>query len=346
MDMPNLQGLNGARVLVTGAAGFIGLHCSEALLSAGARVTGVDDLNAYYDPSLKEARLARLVRRNNFAFEKLDLARHDEVVDLVGMLRPDYILHLAAQAGVRYSLEAPRSYLHSNMDGFLSVLEAARASPPRHLVFASSSSVYGNSTALPFSEHADADHPVSLYAATKRANELIAHSYASIYGLKLTGLRFFTVYGPWGRPDMSYWKFTRAILADEPIELYDAARMSRDFTYVDDVVEAVTRLLPIPATPDPSFDWSRTDPARSDAPWRLLNIGNHRPVPLLDMVAQIEEACGRKAKIRHLPRPPGDVYATYANVDDLAALTGFAPRTSFEDGIRRFVAWFRDYYRT
>lgn len=337
--------LAGARVLVTGAAGFIGYHCAEALLDAGAEVTGLDDLNPYYDQSLKQARLARLSGRARFDFHRLDLADHEATVALIGALRPDYVLHLAAQAGVRWSLTNPRAYLKSNMDGFLAVLEGCRATPPRHVVYASSSSVYGLNAALPFSEHAGVDHPLSLYAATKRANELMAHTYAHLFGLPLTGLRFFTVYGPWGRPDMAYWKFTRAILAGEPIELYDAEAMSRDFTYVDDVVAAILRLLPIAATPDPTFDAARPDPARSMAPYRLFNIGNRSPVKLPDFLATIEAACGRHARVIHKPREPGDAPATFADVDDLAAVTGFAPATPLENGIRRFVAWFRDYHR-
>jgi UDP-glucuronate 4-epimerase len=254
------------------------------------------------------------------------------------------VLHLAAQAGVRWSLTNPRAYLRSNADGFLSILEGCRAAPPRHAVYASSSSVYGLNATVPFSEHAGADHPLSLYAATKRANELMAHTYAHLYGLPLTGLRFFTVYGPWGRPDMAYWKFTRAILAGEPIELYDAANMSRDFTYVDDVVAAILRLLPIPAAPDPGFEPARPDPARSSAPYRLFNIGNHSPVRLPDFLAAVEAACGRRAVVIHKPRQPGDAPATFAAVDDLAALTGFAPSTPLAAGIDRFVTWFRDYH--
>jgi UDP-glucuronate 4-epimerase len=337
------EALAGARILLTGAAGFIGFHCARALLEAGAEVTGLDDLNAYYDPALKAARLERLAHPR-FAFRGLDLADHDAVVALIRELRPDHVLHLAAQAGVRWSLSNPRAYLRSNMDGFLSVLEGCRAAPPRHLVFASSSSVYGLNATLPFSEHAGADHPVSLYAATKRANELMAHTYAHLYGLPQTGLRFFTVYGPWGRPDMAYWKFTRAILAGEPIELYDAASQSRDFTYVDDVVAAILRLLPLAPAPDPAFDPARPDPARSSAPFRVFNIGNHSPVPLLEFVATIEAACGRKAEILHRPRQPGDAQRTFAAVDDLAALTGFAPSTPLAEGIGRFVRWYREYH--
>jgi UDP-glucuronate 4-epimerase len=337
------EGLSGARVLVTGAAGFIGFHCARALLDAGAEVTGLDDLNPYYDPALKAARLAGLARPR-FAFQQADLADHEATVALITALKPDYVLHLAAQAGVRWSLSNPRAYLKSNMDGFLSVLEGCRAAPPRHLVYASSSSVYGLNATVPFSEHAGVDHPVSLYAATKRANELMAHTYAHLYGLPLTGLRFFTVYGPWGRPDMAYWKFTRAILAGEPIELYDAANQSRDFTYVDDVVAAILRLLPLPAQPDPSFDVARPDPARSSAPYRIFNIGNHSPVRLLDFLVAVEAACGRRADVVHLPRQPGDARQTFAAVDDLAALTGSAPATPLADGIARFVAWYREYH--
>jgi UDP-glucuronate 4-epimerase len=336
--------LAGARILVTGAAGFIGFHCATALLDAGAIVTGLDDLNPYYDPALKRARLARLAPRNGFDFVEIDLAQHDAVVALVARMKPDYVLHLAAQAGVRWSLSNPRAYLKSNMDGFLSILEACRATPPRHLVYASSSSVYGLNATLPFSEHAGADHPLSLYAATKRANELMAHTYAHLYRTPLTGLRFFTVYGPWGRPDMAYWKFTRDILAGTPIELYDATAMSRDFTHVDDVVQAILRLLPLPAAADPAFDARRPDPARSSAPFRVFNIGNHAPVALMEFVELLEAACGRSARIIHRPRQPGDAPATFAAVEDLAALTGFAPRTRLADGLAGFVAWFREHH--
>ena len=335
--------LAGARVLVTGAAGFIGYHCASALPEAGAEVTGLDNLNDYYDPALKRARLERL-SHPRFRFERLDLAEHDATVTAITALKPDYVLHLAAQAGVRWSLSNPRAYLRSNMDGFLAVLEGCRAAPPRHVVYASSSSVYGLNATVPFSEHAGADHPLSLYAATKRANELMAHTYAHLYALPLTGLRFFTVYGPWGRPDMAYWKFTRAILAGEPIELYDAANMSRDFTYVDDVVRAILRLLPVPAAPDPNFDPARPDPARGAAPYRVFNIGNHSPVRLPEFLATVEAACGRRAMVIHKPRQPGDAPATFAAVEDLAALTGFAPSTRLADGIERFVAWYREHH--
>ncbi len=335
--------LAGARILVTGAAGFIGFHCAGALLAAGAEVVGMDNLNAYYDPALKEARVELLSRHSRFALHRQDLAAPGAAA-AIAALRADYVLHLAAQAGVRYSLTDPAAYLKSNMDGFLSVLEACRAAPPKHLVYASSSSVYGLNAALPFSEHAGADHPLSLYAATKRANELMAHTYAHLFGLPSSGLRFFTVYGPWGRPDMAYWRFTRAILAGETVELYAAAEMQRDLTYVDDVVAAILRLLPLAPAGDPGFDATRPDPASSTAPYRVLNIGNHTPVPLPELLATIEQACGRRANVVHKPRQPGDGLRTWAAVDDLAALTGFAPRTRLADGMARFVAWYRAHH--
>lgn len=333
------------RVVVTGAAGFIGLHVAEALLDRGVEVMGVDALVPYYDPALKQARLAKLVGRNGFSFEQIDIADHDAFDAAIGAFRPDAIIHLAAQAGVRYSLENPRAYASANLDGFLSVLEASRRHQVGHLVYASSSSVYGANAKVPFSEHDGADHPISLYAATKRANELMAHSYAHLYGIPTTGLRFFTVYGPWGRPDMAYFKFTKAILAGEPIDVYAEAQMSRDFTYVDDICEAIVRLAAQPAAADPAFDHKRPDPATSAAPWRIYNIGNHTPVALSHFIDVVEAACGRKAIRRHLPAQPGDVPTTYADVADLAAAVEFRPDTPIEVGIPRFVAWFRKFYR-
>ncbi len=332
------------RVLLTGAAGFVGFHVTQALLDRGVEVLGIDNLTPYYDPALKQARLDRLTARNGFSFEPLDIAAYDAVQAAFAAFRPQVVIHLAAQAGVRYSLENPRAYASSNLDGFLSILEACRHNPVDHLVYASSSSVYGANAKVPFSEHDGADHPVSLYAATKRANELMAHSYAHLYGIPTTGLRFFTVYGPWGRPDMAYFKFTKAILEGRPIDVYDEAAMSRDFTYVDDIREAIVRLAgqPPQAAPDARL---AADPATSTAPWRLYNIGNHTPVRLDRFIAAIEEACGRKAIKRHLPAQPGDVPATYADVSDLTASVDFRPDTPIETGIARFVAWYREFYR-
>ena len=332
------------RVLLTGAAGFIGFHVARALLDRGIAVLGIDNLTPYYDPALKQARLDLLLGRDGFAFEPIDIADYDGLLAAAKAFGPDVVIHLAAQAGVRYSLENPRAYARSNLDGFLSVLETCRALAVAHLIYASSSSVYGANAQSPFSEHDGADHPVSLYAATKRANELMAHAYAHLYGIPATALRFFTVYGPWGRPDMAYFKFTRAILEGRPIEVYAEAQMSRDFTYVDDVSEAIVRLGPRPpiaATQDRS---GQTDPATAAAPWRIYNIGNHTPVRLDRFIAVIEAACGKTAIKRHLPMQPGDVVSTYADVSDLAAAVDFRPDTSIETGIGRFVAWYRDFY--
>ena len=332
-------------ILVTGAAGFIGYHVATALLQEGRVVIGVDNLTPYYDPKLKEARLAELAKHNGFSFIKLDLADRQATADLFAQYKFPHVVHLAAQAGVRYSLENPRAYASANLDGFLSILEACRHNPVDHLVYASSSSVYGANAKVPFSEHDGADHPVSLYAATKRANELMAHSYSHLYGIPTTGLRFFTVYGPWGRPDMAYFKFTKAILEGRPIDVYAEAEMSRDFTYVDDIREAIVRLAGKPAQADPDFDLARPDPATGAAPYRIYNIGNHTPVRLDRFIAVVEEACGRKAIKRHLPAQPGDVPATYADVSDLAARVGFSPDTPIEHGIARFVDWYRSFYK-
>jgi UDP-glucuronate 4-epimerase len=315
------------RIIITGAAGFIGFHVAERLLRAGWSIAGVDNLNSYYDPSLKEARLARLRAHSGFEFAKLDLENSPAFRDLMARFAPDAVIHLAAQAGVRYSLDHPEAYL-SNVSGFLTVLEACRHHPVSHLIYASSSSVYGMNGKIPFSEHDIADHPVSLYAATKRANELMAHTYAHLYGTAATGLRFFTVYGPWGRPDMAYFKFARAIAAGEPIEVYNDGRMERDFTYIDDVVDALVSLIGKPPTPDPGFDRARPDPARSDAPHRLFNIGNNAPVTLSRFIEAVESAFGRKAQRRLLPMQSGDVPRTYADIDELAGVGGRIARLS------------------
>jgi UDP-glucuronate 4-epimerase len=332
------------RIIVTGAAGFIGFHVASRLCDEGAEVLGIDNQNAYYDVALKEARLAVLRRSETFTFRKLDLADGAEFADEMRQFRPNAVIHLAAQAGVRYSIDHPQAYVDSNVTGFLNVLEACRHNPVPHLIYASSSSVYGANGKTPFSEHDIADHPVSLYAATKRANELMAHTYAHLYGIRATGLRFFTVYGPWGRPDMAYFKFTQAIAEGRPIDVYNNGEMQRDFTYIDDVVDAIVALIDHPPSSNPNFDPQRPDPATASAPHRIYNIGNHTPVPLSRFIEAIETALGRRAERRLLPMQPGDVPATYAAVDDLASAVGFAPRTPIEDGIRRFVEWYRAFY--
>jgi UDP-glucuronate 4-epimerase len=332
------------KVLVTGAAGFIGFHTARALLDRGDEVVGLDNLNPYYDVTLKEARLAQLSPRNQFAFVKADLADKPAVDQLFAEYCPERVVHLAAQAGVRHSLTHPEDYVQSNLVGFLNILEACRHSGVAHLVFASSSSVYGANTRVPFGVHDNVDHPVSLYAASKKSNELMAHAYAHLYRLPVTGLRFFTVYGPWGRPDMALFKFVQQILADEPIDVFNEGHHARDFTYIDDVVEAVLRVIDRSPKPNPDWSGDNPDPGTSLAPYRIYNIGNHSPIQLMDFIALIEKALGREAKKNFLPLQPGDVPATYADVADLAADIGFAPDTPIEKGIDRFVAWYHDYY--
>jgi UDP-glucuronate 4-epimerase len=333
------------KILVTGAAGFIGFHLARRLLQKGEAVVGLDNLNPYYDVTLKEARLALLEGSSAFRFIRADLADRKAMAALFEAERFDIVVHLAAQAGVRYSLENPHAYVESNLVGFMNVLEGCRHAGVRHLVFASSSSVYGANTRMPFSVHDNVDHPLSLYAATKKANELMAHTYASLYGIPCTGLRFFTVYGPWGRPDMALFLFTRAILEGRPIDIFNEGRMERDFTYIDDIIEGVDRIMERIPAPDPAWSGARPDPAVSFAPYRLYNIGNNRPVKLMDFIAILEGRLGRKAKKNFLPMQPGDVPATFADVDDLMADAGFRPATPIEEGIGRFVAWYRDYYR-
>lgn len=333
------------KILVTGAAGFIGMHVSQLLLARGDQVVGVDNLNDYYDPTLKENRLARLKPKPGFRFEKLDVADRDGMEKLFRAERFDRVVHLAAQAGVRYSLVNPQAYIDSNVVGFTNILEGCRHHGVQHLVYASSSSVYGGNTAMPFSEHHNIDHPVSLYAATKKANELMAHTYSHLFGLPTTGLRFFTVYGPWGRPDMALFLFTRAMLAGEPIKVFNHGKMVRDFTYVDDIAEGVVRTLDRVATPDPAFDAAAPDPARSNVPYRVFNIGNNAPVTLMEFIEAIEAAVGRPALKEFLPLQDGDVPATYADVSELEAWTGFRPRMPVPEGIGRFVAWYRDYFK-
>jgi UDP-glucuronate 4-epimerase len=334
----------GAAVLVTGAAGFVGFHVARRLLEAGLPVVGFDNLNAYYDPRLKRGRLAALEGAPGWRFVQGDLADPDAVAAAFEAAGgPRRVVHLAAQAGVRYSLQNPRAYADSNLTGFLTVLEACRAADVAHLVYASSSSVYGGNATLPFSTGDSVDHPVSLYAATKKANELMAHAYCHLYGFPATGLRFFTVYGPWGRPDMAYWSFAEAIMAGRTLELYNMGEVSRDFTYIDDVVESLLRLLPAPPAPDPDFDRMNPDPARSWAPHRVYNIGRADPVPVRDLIAALETALGRKADVRLVPAQPGDVAATAADVADLEAATGFAPQIGLRDGVARFATWWLDW---
>jgi UDP-glucuronate 4-epimerase len=333
----------GDPVLVTGAAGFIGFHLSDRLLAEGFAVIGFDSLNAYYDVRLKEARLARLAGRPGFRFVKGDLVDTDAVGRLFADLRPAVVVHLAAQPGVRYGLINPGAYVACNLAGFLSILEGCRHTPVKHLVYASSSSVYGLNASVPFSEHHGVDHPVSLYAATKKANELMAHTYSHLFGVPTTGLRFFTVYGPWGRPDMAPILFAKAILEGRPIEVFNHGRMRRDFTYIDDIIEGVRRVMDVTPEPDPAATGAQTDPARSaSAPYRVYNIGNHSPVALLAFIGHLEQALGRTAEKVMLPMQPGDVIETYADVSDLGAATGFSPATPIEEGIRRLAAWITD----
>jgi UDP-glucuronate 4-epimerase len=333
------------KVLVTGAAGFIGYHVAAALLQRGDEVIGIDSLSAYYDVSLKEARLAMLQPHPKFQFAKLDLSERAATEALFAAHRPSRVVHLAAQAGVRHSLTHPHDYISANLTGFLHILEGCRAIKAAHLLYASSSSVYGANTRLPFRESDTVDHPVSLYAATKKANELMAHTYAHLYRLPVTGLRFFTVYGPWGRPDMSPSIFAGRIAKGEPIEVFNQGKHKRDFTYIDDVTASVVRLLDTIPAPDPNWSGDDPNPATSNAPYRLYNIGNHTPVALLDYIAAIEQGLGKKATMKMLPAQPGDVEATAADVDALKAAVGFEPKTPLADGIKRFVAWYRDYYK-
>jgi len=335
----------GDAILVTGAAGFIGFHVARRLLADGRTVVGLDNLNAYYDPALKQARLDELARHPAFRFVKLDLADRAGVAELFAREEFPQVVHLAAQAGVRHSLVDPHAYADANLIGFLNVLEGCRQAKSRHLLYASSSSVYGANTQMPFSTAQNVDHPLSLYGATKKANELMAHAYAHLFGLPVTGLRFFTVYGPWGRPDMAMWLFTAAIIAGKPIRLFNHGDMRRDFTYVDDVAEAVVRLVARPAAGNPHWSSDRPDPASSAAPWRVYNIGNHTPVAVPEVVRLIEQAVGKPAVRELVPMQPGDVPETCADVEDLRQAVGFAPDTPIGEGVRRFVAWYRDYHK-
>jgi UDP-glucuronate 4-epimerase len=334
-----------ATVLVTGSAGFIGFHTALRLLARGDQVVGLDNLNPYYDPKLKAARLAQLEAQPGYRHARLDLTDRPGVTALFEETRPDGVINLAAQAGVRYSLEQPATYVDSNVVGFLNILEGCRATAPKHLVFASTSSVFGANGKLPFSVRDGANHPITLYAATKLANEAMAHSYAHLFGFPCTGLRFFTVYGPWGRPDMALFKFTKAILAGEPIEVFGEGRMQRDFTFVDDIAEGVIAALDRPAAIDPDWDPLAPGPASSGvAPWRILNLGNSSRVELMTYIRLLEAKLGRKAEIKLLPMQPGDVRATEADISDTRAALGYAPKTPVEEGVGRFVDWYLSYY--
>lgn len=332
-------------ILVTGVAGFIGFHVAQRLLSVSREVVGLDIVNDYYDPKLKEARLDILKRQSNFTFVKLDLANRSATKSLFTQQHFPVVIHLAAQAGVRYSLEHPHAYMDANIEGFLNILEGCRHNDCKHLLFASSSSVYGANTKLPFSVRDNVDHPISLYAASKKANELMAHAYSHLYRIPATGLRFFTVYGPWGRPDMAMFIFAKAILSGTPIQLFNHGNMRRDFTYIDDISEAIVRLMDRPPQGNPEWSGDKPDPGTSAAPWKIYNIGNNRPEELLHVVSLLEKEFGRTAAKEMLPMQPGDVPATYADIEDLARDIGFRPATTIEDGIGRFAKWYRDYHK-
>jgi len=332
------------KILVTGVAGFIGMHSAKKLLDDGHEIIGIDNLNDYYDVTLKEDRLKTLEGYKNFKFLKLDIKDQKDVLDLFKKESPERVLHLAAQAGVRYSIQNPYVYIDSNIQGFINILEGCRAIKTEHLVFASSSSVYGGNTKVPFSEHDNVDHPISLYAATKKANELMAHTYSHLYQIPATGLRFFTVYGPWGRPDMSPMLFTKAILADEPIQVFNHGDMMRDFTYIDDIVASVNETLFKTATPNRNFDGQHPDPATSHAPYRIFNIGNSHPVPLMQFIETIEDALGKKAIKKMMGMQAGDVKITSADTSELNQWVNFKPNTSIKEGVTRFIDWYKTYY--
>jgi UDP-glucuronate 4-epimerase len=333
------------KILVTGAAGFIGFHLSKRLSKKGWNVVGLDNINDYYDVNLKKDRLKQLSGIKSFKFYKIDLTDKKKIDNLFKKEKFSYVVNLAAQAGVRYSLINPYAYIDCNITGFLNILEACRTYPVKHLVYASSSSVYGANRKMPFSVHQNVDHPVSLYAATKKSNELMAHTYSNLYKIPTTGLRFFTVYGPWGRPDMALFSFTKNILVGKSIDVYNNGKMKRDFTYVDDIVKGIEKLLPKAAKPNPKWNGKNPDTATSFAPYRVFNIGNNKPVQLLKFISVLEKSLGKKAVKNFMPMQPGDVLATYADVDDLSRITGFKPSTSIEEGIGKFVDWYKDYYQ-
>ena len=337
--------MNKNKILVTGAAGFIGFHLSKKLCEEGWDVAGLDNMNNYYDPKLKEARLNQLLPSKNFKFHRIDLSERETVRNLFEKERYDFVVNLAAQAGVRYSLENPYAYIDSNISGFMNILEGCRHFPVKHLIYASSSSVYGANKKTPFSVHDNVDHPLSLYAATKKANELMAHTYSNLYKIPVTGLRFFTVYGPWGRPDMAAFLFTKAIIEDKPIDVYNHGNMKRDFTYIDDIVEGISRVIEKIPTPDNNWSGEKPDPSYSFAPYRLYNIGNNQPVELLKFIEILEKHIGKKATKNLLPMQAGDVFETYADVDDLINAVAFKPCTTIEDGVEKFVNWFKGYYK-
>ena len=334
-----------SKVLITGSAGFIGFHLSQKLCKDNWNVVGVDNLNDYYDVNLKQARLNILLKYNNFTFIKIDIADKDYVYNLFESEKFDYVINLAAQPGVRYSIKNPYVYIESNIKGFLNVLEGCRHFPIKHLIYASSSSVYGANTNIPFSVHDNIDHPVSLYAATKKSNELMAHTYSSLYNIPTTGLRFFTVYGPWGRPDMAYFSFTKAIFNKEPISVFNYGRMKRDFTYIDDIVDGISKLIKNISRPNPSWNGNKPDPANSYAPYRIFNIGNNNPVELERFISTLEKHIGIKAEKKLLPIQPGDIQTTYADINDLKDEIGFIPRTNIEEGLKNFVDWYKLYYK-
>lgn len=343
-----------SKILVTGSAGFIGYHLSDRLISLGYRVSGLDSLNDYYDTGLKEARTRNLLLKASgtsgdnssaFTFHRLDLIERDALTELCKAEKFDYVIHLAAQAGVRYSLQNPKAYVDSNLIGFMNILEACRACPPKHLIFASSSSVYGLNSQVPFSENQNTDHPVSLYAATKKANEALAHSYAHLFNIPVTGLRFFTVYGPWGRPDMAYFSFTRKIFDGDAIEIFNNGNLMRDFTYIEDIVNGIVALLDRIPKGDPLFDAMNPEPSVSSAPYRIFNIGNNNPVSLMEFISILEKTIGIEARKIFKPMQAGDVFATHADIESLADLVGFKPVTSLETGLRYFVDWYIEYYK-
>jgi UDP-glucuronate 4-epimerase len=333
------------KILVTGAAGFIGMHVAQKLLQRGDAVIGIDNLSDYYDVALKEARVARLQKFPKFRFEKVDVSKSNELLALFSREKPERVIHLAAQAGVRYSLSHPQVYLDANLQGFLNILEACRHHEVQHLAFASSSSVYGSNTILPFSEQQSVDHPLSLYAATKKANELMAHTYSHLFRLPTTGLRFFTVFGPWGRPDMALFLFAKAILENRPIEIFNNGNMTRDFTYIDDIVESVVRVMDKVATPSSDFDMNNPNPVTSNAPYRIFNVGNSQPIPLMNYIGALEGAIGKEAIKKFLPLQPGDVPNTAADTSALEKWIDFKPNTPVQHGVSEFVKWYREYYR-